>query len=120
MKPIVIYSDKILSAISILFRVGGLSVFPFVVLREYHRNTERGTIILNHETIHFRQTVETLVVGFYVVYVVNYLINLLIYRHPILAYKNLLFEREAYSNQTDLTYCDTRRWFSWIRKTNYV
>ena len=31
------------------------------------------------------------------------------------AYRNISFEREAYSNEKDLSYLDNRKWFAWIR-----
>ena len=76
-------------------------------------------IDINHETIHTKQGQELLWIGFYLWYVLEYLIRLIIYRNTKLAYKNISFEREAYQNQDDLDYLSNRKhynWFSYIKK----
>jgi hypothetical protein len=117
MKPIVIYSDKFLNAISIFMRVAGISLFPFVILREKYRDakywSKKNDIIVNHETIHFWQTLELGIVLFYVLYVVEFLIKLAFYGGN--AYKNLSFEREAKGNEKNLKYLDNRKPYAWIK-----
>jgi hypothetical protein len=115
MKPIVIYSDKFLNRVSIFFKVGGISLFPFIILRENTKQTRFGKRLVNHETIHFKQAIETLIIGFYLMYVLNFLINLVIYRNVIKAYENILFEKEAYGNETNFEYLQNRRLFSWMK-----
>ena len=67
---------------------------------------------LNHEKIHSRQLVELLVIGFYLWYVVEWLVRL-----PMKgsAYFNISFEREAYANQWDEHYLEHRRPYSWTK-----
>lgn len=79
-------------------------------------------IDINHETIHTKQGQELLWIGFYLWYVIEYLIRLVIYRDTWIAYKNLSFEREAYSNQSNLSYLNRRKhysWFKYIKNSNY-
>lgn len=79
-------------------------------------------IDINHETIHTKQGQELLWIGFYLWYLIEYLIRLIIYRDTWMAYKNISFEREAYYNQSDLFYLNRRKHYSWfkcIRNTNY-
>lgn len=74
-------------------------------------------IDINHETIHTKQMQEMLYIFFYLWYVVEYLIRLVIYRNTKLAYKNISFEREAYQNQYNLDYLSNRKHYNWF---NYL
>lgn len=65
---------------------------------------------LNHERIHTAQMKEILYVFFYLWYFVEWLIRLFSKGN---AYKNLGFEKEAYSNDDNLTYLATRPRFAW-------
>ena len=73
-------------------------------------------IDINHETIHTKQGQELLWIGFYLWYIIEYLIRLIIYRDTKLAYKNISFEREAYQNQCDLDYLSNRKHYNWLSK----
>ena len=64
----------------------------------------------NHEAIHTAQMKEMLYVFFYIWYFVEWIIRL--FRKGN-AYRNLGFEKEAYSNDYNLTYLDTRPMFAW-------
>lgn len=117
-KPIVIYSDKFLNAISWFMRIGGIAIFPFVILREKYSSTdpfwsERGKITVNHESIHFQQALELLVIPFYILYVLEWVLKLPKYGAE--AYYNISFEREAYSNDTDYSYLEKRKRYNWIK-----
>lgn len=69
---------------------------------------------LNHEKIHSRQIVELLCIFFYLFYLLEWLVRLLQYRHPLEAYYNISFEREAYSNDKDIKYLDDRKWYAFF------
>ena len=73
-------------------------------------------IDINHETIHTKQGQELLWIGFYLWYIIEYLIRLIMYRDTKLAYKNISFEREAYQNQNDLDYLSNRKHYNWLSK----
>ena len=64
----------------------------------------------NHEAIHTAQMKEMLYVFFYIWYFVEWIIRLFGKGN---AYRNLGFEKEAYSNDDNLTYLDTRPRFAW-------
>lgn len=72
-------------------------------------------VLKNHEHIHTLQQKEMLYVGFYVWYVIEWLIRLAMYRNAMKAYRNIAFEREAYRMQGDLEYVKHRRFFAWMR-----
>ena len=77
----------------------------------------RGNAIINdrtirHEAIHTAQMKEMLYVGFYIWYVIEWLIRLFMEGN---AYRNISFEREAYSNEDDVIYLESRKRFTWIK-----
>ncbi|MEJ8582487.1 hypothetical protein JSO63_02570 [Riemerella anatipestifer] len=84
-----------------------MAVFPFIFLKkkEYTNNK----YLLNHEKIHLRQQLELLILPFFVWYGLNYLWNLIKYKNHREAYRNIIFEREAYENQQDLEYLKNRK-----------
>lgn len=65
---------------------------------------------LNHERIHTAQMKEMLYGFFYLWYLVEWVIRLFGKGN---AYKNLGFEKEAYSNDDNLNYLATRPRFAW-------
>ena len=68
--------------------------------------------ILNHEKIHTRQMLELLIIPFYIWYVVEWLIRLLLTRNTYKAYSSISFEREAYAHEKDFDYLNHRRAYS--------
>ena len=71
--------------------------------------------VVNHERIHTAQQRELLFVPFYVLYLLEWLGRFLQYGHWYRAYKNISFEREAYTHGGDLTYLARRRHYGWLR-----
>ena len=71
--------------------------------------------LLRHESIHTAQIVELLFVGFYVIYIIEWIYRLLF--HTKNAYKGISFEVEANSHEDEIGYLDGRRHFEqWRRK----
>lgn len=91
----------------------GMALFPFILVKTAGLKTNK--IIINHENIHLRQQLELLLVPFYVLYLLNYLLNLLYYMKHDKAYRNIVFEREAYTHERDLQYLPKRKFWAWIR-----
>ena len=71
--------------------------------------------IINHEKIHFCQQLELLILPFYLLYILNYLVNLVRYKNHDRAYFNLCFEREAYADDKNADYIRGRSLFSWLK-----
>lgn len=69
----------------------------------------------NHEYIHTLQQREMLFIGFYIWYLVEWVIGLCRYRDSHKAYRQIRFEKEAYAHQHDLGYRHSRKHFSWFR-----
>ncbi|GAA4204053.1 hypothetical protein GCM10022289_21250 [Pedobacter jeongneungensis] len=91
----------------------GMAIFPFILLKS--ERLKNDPEIINHETIHLRQQLELLIFPFYLLYFFNYLINLFRYQNHDLAYRNIIFEKEAYDHETDLHYLKKGNWYGWIR-----
>lgn len=71
---------------------------------------------LRHEYIHTLQQRELLFVGFYLWYVVEWLIRLAVCRNLYRSYRFISFEQEAYSHMADPDYLSKRRHFVWFRQ----
>lgn len=97
-------------------KVGGIALFPFIVLRENYKYMRQRELIIRHETIHIKQQIELLVILFYLVYLVLFIINLFKYKFNTNdAYYNIAFEREARFGEVDENYLENRKLFSWVR-----
>ena len=90
-----------------------MNLFGVVFARNEYKDLDK--IVLNHEAIHTAQMKELLYIPFYILYGIEYLINLIKYRDGDKAYKNISFEREAYGNERQLDYLKGRRHFSQYR-----
>ena len=84
----------------------GVTIYPFVLVK--YREDLNDSIFINHEKIHIRQQVELLIIPFFIWYLSEYFVRLLQYRNANLAYRNISFEREAYSEETNLLYLRNR------------
>lgn len=73
------------------------------------------TNVINHERIHNAQMKELLFIPFYILYVFEWLILLILYRNWNKAYRNISFEREAYANGHNLNYLNNRKPYSFLK-----
>lgn len=83
----------------------------FVRKEHAHRLTSAD---LNHEAIHTAQMRELLYAGFYLLYALEWLWRVLFTRDRFThaAYRSISFEREAYANEENLHYLNTRKHFT--------
>ena len=93
----------------------GIALWPFIIIRK--KELLNDAEFLNHEKIHLRQQAEMFVVFFYVWYVLEFLVRWLQYKNRYEAYKNISFEREAYTHEKDLNYLKKRSFFGF---TNFL
>lgn len=91
-----------------------ITLYPFVIVRKDSVGLFTW-IVENHERIHGEQQKEMLVLLFYLWYLIEYLVKWVYYRNRMTAYKNISFEREAYENQSNSSYLDTRKRYSWVK-----
>ena len=70
-------------------------------------------VCINHERIHTEQMKELLYVLFYLLYLSEWLVKL--FKYGKASYRNISFEREAYANQYDALYVQSRRRFAFLK-----
>lgn len=92
-----------------------ITIWPFIFVRndKAHRFSAHSE---RHERIHARQQLELLVLPFYVLYLIEYIMRLILYRDFKDAYYNLSFEQEAFMNQYDEDYFKKRKPYAWLRR----
>jgi hypothetical protein len=94
-------------------RVSAMAIFPYILIkRDAYRNIPK---LMVHESIHIEQQKELLWLPFFILYFLEYLFRLIQYRNSHQAYKNISFEREAYTNQSDEWYLNERKPFAFIK-----
>ena len=110
MKPIIIKNSRIPKLLSWVINIRAITLFPFVFIKD-----EGDEILINHESIHIKQQLELLVVGFYLWYLIDYLYKFIKYDDGAQAYYNIIFEKEAYDNEDDLGYLPKRKFWGFLR-----
>jgi len=91
----------------------GIELWPFIILRK--KEMKKDLRILNHERIHLQQQAELLVLFFYFWYLIEFLVRWVHYKNRYQAYRNISFEREAYTNEKDLNYLKKRSFYSFMK-----
>lgn len=97
--PIIITSKFLTKMLSVVISVYAITLFPFIILSE-----EVDEYTMNHELIHFEQQKELFVVGFYALYVYDFIRGMIKYKNKDMAYYLIRFEQEAYNHESDLGY----------------
>lgn len=64
--------------------------------------------VINHERVHTAQQRELLFIGFYILSFIEWVVRYIHHRNWHKAYKNISFEKEAYSNDHNLNYLQSR------------
>ena len=105
MKPLIIIAP--------FMKVDGMALWPFILLRK--ATFKNDAVFIRHEMIHLRQQLEMLVLPFYLVYLLNYLFNLVRLKNHNLAYLDIIFEKEANANEADREYLSKRPFWAWLK-----
>lgn len=71
--------------------------------------------VVNHERIHTAQQRELLFIPFYIIYLIELCIRRFQYNSWMEAYRNISFEREAYTHGHDLSYLGNRKLYSFMK-----
>ncbi len=106
--PIFINAKFVAKLFSVVISVYAIPLFPFIISAD-----EMDEYTMNHELIHFEQQKELFVVGFYALYVYDFVKGMIKYKNKDLAYFLIRFEQEAYNHQNDLGYIVSREKHSW-------
>lgn len=94
--------------------ISAITLGPFVFSRGVlSEKTKR------HETIHYQQYLETLFIGFLLIYIYDFLYAALIAKKGFSrdAYLAIRFEQEAWGNHDDVDYLKKRKRFNWLSYT---
>lgn len=92
--------------------VAAITLAPFAIYvseEKYLKNKK----LINHESIHWKQQLEMLIIFFYIWYLIEWFIRLFV--NPGNAYKSISFEREANKFEKDETYLTNRKAFAWLK-----
>ncbi len=91
--------------------INGIALWPFV----FTKSKKPSPVIINHEKIHLQQQLEMLILPFYIWYLLEWLLRIMQFRNLDTAYRNISFEREAYSNEQNLDYLKNKQIWSFIK-----
>ncbi|WGK65434.1 hypothetical protein [Croceiramulus getboli] len=94
-------------------RFVGLTIYPFVILKEETLKTDQ--VFLNHESIHLRQQLEMGILPFFVWYSVEFIIRYLRTGNAYTAYRAISFEQEAYTEESNGAYLQERKFWAFLR-----
>ena len=113
-KPIYIENSRILAWLSYLapISIQAITLGVIVISKD-----EMSEVTKNHETIHLQQYLETLFLGFLILYFWDWFIGLVKYKDGQMAYLSIRAEQEAHKNQENLEYLptDRKRW-CWLQR----
>lgn len=84
----------------------GITLYPFILIKDI--SLKQNKVFVNHEKIHLQQQLELFILVFYLWYGIEFMYKWIKFKDKYLAYKAISFEREAYSNENDLSYIKKR------------
>jgi len=102
----------------IQYNIRALTLFPFIIVG--NKSDLEDKVLVNHEKIHIRQQLELLILPFYVWYLVDFIFQYYKYKNKHEAYRNIIFEREAYQNEKQLDYLETRKLWGFLKRTSII
>lgn len=104
------------------------TIFNCIFRHPKYKNRKLSKTTYNHEMIHVEQQLDFVggneklyILGgivFYIAYFIEWLIKLIISAFTlgkVKAYRSISFEQEAYQNEKDLKYRDSRKRFCWLK-----
>ena len=113
-KPIFVENSIVPRILSIVSPISiGAITLGFIVFgrRKINEKTRR------HETIHFQQFLETLFIGFLILYFYDWIKGCITYRNAQTAYFMIRAEQEAFNNENDASYLERRKRWKWIMRS---
>lgn len=92
--------------------ISGAMLFPFILVHP----EKSSPSVIRHEVIHLKQCVECAILPFYLIYLINYIVNLFRFGfNHLKAYRRIAFEKEAYFGMFDDRYLIKRKLYNWVR-----
>jgi hypothetical protein len=80
--------------------IRAIAFYPFIFVNP---DTTIDKVLINHEKIHLKQHKELLIIPFYIWYLIELKRK---------GYMDISFEKEAYANETNMTYLNKRKIFN--------
>ena len=112
-KPIFIENSWVPKVLSLVSPISiGAITLGFIVFSRGEMDEQ----IRQHETIHFQQFLETLFIGFLILYFFDYIRGRFKYKNRTIAYYNIRAEQEAYENERVPNYLEYRKRWKWLRR----
>ena len=90
-----------------------MTLWPFLLIK--HDRDLEDAIFMNHESIHAVQQKELGVLFFYIWYGVEYVFLFLKKWDHHKAYRSIVFEKEAYQMEKDLSYLKMRKFWGFVQ-----
>ena len=118
LQPIVVHNSILPTLIKVNGKsMSGFMAFPFIFIVDCdkHLVEYKKKHVINHEYIHFQQALETGIVGFYGLFLLELLIKSIIHRSISKGYTSISFERESYLYMSDMSYLQKRKRYNWIK-----
>lgn len=106
----IVVAPRVTALLSVVVDVRAITFWPLIFACRPLAGVDE-----NHERIHLAQQRELLVLGFYLLYAWDYMMGRLIGLPPEQAYREIRFEREAYGQQDNLDYLESRPLWAWAR-----
>lgn len=86
-----------------------ITLWPFIILNS--KKQKMDMILVNHEKIHLAQQLELGIIFFYVIYFGEFLFYRIKGFNKQRAYQSISFEKEAYANECNIDYLNSRELF---------
>lgn len=93
-------------------KINGITLFPFILIK--NKALSQNPVLINHEKIHLRQQLELAILPFYVWYLAEFYLHRLKGKAAYEAYRAISFEREAYAQEKNADYLQTRRLWQFL------
>ena len=106
--PFIVRNSSIPRMLSVFISIYAITLFPFIFIKD-----DGDNVTITHESIHIKQQQELYVVGFYILYIWDWVRGLIKYKNIQVAYYKIRFEQEAYEFDYDIQYPENRKKFSW-------
>ena len=90
-----------------------ITIFPFIFIID--EDCKNDKVLMNHESIHIKQQIELLWVGFFVLYFLEYIYGRIMSKDNYESYRSISLEKEAKLNESNFKYLNDRKLYSSFR-----
>ncbi len=102
----ILVNQKLVKVLSLGF-ANAITLWPFILLQ--NKELAEDKTLLIHEQIHLKQQLEMLIIGFYLLYLIEYLMYRIKGNNHLESYLKISFEQEAYQHEHLDEYLTNRR-----------